>query len=384
MTAPPARRLRVLLHAPHLSGVGHHVRMREIARALAPRHDVAFFGGGRAVPGDWPAGVRHLPLPGLHRSPAGLAPLGAGAALAATLAARVAAIRMAVGNLQPDIVVIEHYPFSKWELAGEFEALIDAARQARPRSRIVCSVRDIPRQTRHEACPPAEWAARVAGTLNERFDALLVHGDPALTPLADALPTAAALCIPVHYTGLVSEPVPTEQPADGPVSATGYVLASIGGGVDAAGLLRLCREAWGQLPPALRSGRHLLLCHGLDDGAASGSVDDVHALPFSDDFLHRLAGADLSVSYAGYNTCTNLLATRVRAVVVPNPRMSDQAARADVLAQLGVARVLPADGLTATALADAMADALQGPRQEHAVALDGAATTVRLLEELAA
>lgn len=383
MRAGPGRRLRVLLHAPHLSGVGHHVRMREIARALATRHDVAFFGGGRAVPGDWPADVRHLPLPGLYRGPAGLAPLEPGTTLAATLAARIDAIGTAVGSMKPDIVVIEHYPFSKWELAGEFEALIGTARRASPPARIVCSVRDIPRQTRHEACRPARWAGRVAAALEDGFDALLVHGDAVLTPLADALPTAAALRIPVRHTGFVSEPVPTERTADAPAGAARYVLASIGGGADAAGLLPLCREAWGRLDPALRSHRQLVLCQGLGDGEPPADGDGIRTVPFRGDFLGLLARADLSVCYAGYNTCTNLLATRVRAVVVPNPRMSDQAARADVLARLGVARVLRVDGLTASALADAMAGALQGPRPAHAVTLDGAATTVRLLEELA-
>ena len=384
MTAAAGRRLRVLLHAPHLSGVGHHVRMREIGRALAPRHGVAFFGGGRAVPGHWPAGVRDLPLPGLHRSPAGLAPLEPGTTPAATLAARIDAIRTAVARMAPHIIVIEHYPFSKWELAGEFEALIDAARAASPQGRVVCSVRDIPRQTRHEACPAADWAARVTALLDRHFDALLVHGDAVLTPLTDALPTAAALRIPVLYTGMVAEPVPPDQATDARAGGARYVLASIGGGADAAGLLPLCRAAWAQLDPAIRSGRNLVLCQGLGDGTPPVTADGIRTVPFGDAFLRRLAGAELSVSCAGYNTCTNLLATRTRAVVVPNPRMSDQAVRAAVLARLGVARVLPAEGLTAAALASAMAEALQGPRPDHAISLDGAARTVRLLEELAA
>jgi predicted glycosyltransferase len=384
VTGAQARRLRVLLHAPHLSGVGHHVRMREIARAMATHHDVAFFGGGRAVPGDWPAAVRYLPVPGLHRAPPGLAPLAPGAILAATLGARIDAIRRAVASLEPDIVVIEHYPFSKWELAAEFEALIDAARRAGPQVRVVCSVRDIPRQTRHEACTPAEWAGRVQAALEERFDALLVHGDAALTPLADALPTAAGLRVPVLYTGLVSEPVPPGATAGAPAGGDRYVLASIGGGADAAGLLDLCRDAWERPQPAQRSVRDLVLCQGLGDGEPPAPGGGIRTLPFSGDFLRYLARADLSVSYAGYNTCTNLLATRVRAVVVPNPRMSDQAARAEVLARLGVARVLAADGLTAAGLAEAMVDALEGPRPEHGMTLDGADRTVRLLEQLAA
>jgi predicted glycosyltransferase len=133
------------------------------------------------------------------------------------------------------------------------------------------------------------------------------------------------------------------------------------------------------------AGRELVLCQGL--AAAAGPSTDgpgVHTVPFSGHFFSWLAGADLSVSYAGYNTCGNLLATRVRAVVVPNPHMSDQGARAGLLGRLGVARVLPAGELSAATLARAMAGALQAPRPVHAVALDGAASAARLLEDLAA
>jgi predicted glycosyltransferase len=386
------RRLRVLLHAPHLSGVGHHVRLREVGRALALRHHrVGYFCGGRPVPGAWPQAVQSLPLPGLARGPDGLGSLATGPDLAATLGARQAAIRTAVASWRPDVVVIEHYPFSKWELAAEFDALIDAARMANRAARVVCSVRDIPRQTRHEACSADEWAGRVASALNDRFDALLIHGEPALTPLAESFPGVSALRQPPLYTGIVAEPLPRRRPDSGATfeALTGgaaFVLVSIGGGNDDAALLVLARNAWLEL--AARGGtggRRLVLVHGLAGAAAALSATDtgITSLPFSPDFLAWLAVADLSISHAGYNTCANLLATRTRAILVPNPRMSDQGTRAERMQSLGAARSLSVAGLAPAALAEAISVVLQGPRPTHGLRLDGATRTAQLLEQLA-
>lgn len=385
-----SRRLRVLVHAPHLSGVGHHVRLREVARELARHHQVGFFTGGRPVPGDWPAEVEPLPLPGLVRDGQGLRALAAGADLAATLAARQAAIRLVAMAWQADVVVIEHYPFSKWELAPEFEALMAAARTANAGVRIACSVRDIPHQTRHEACSADEWSSRVAEVLNSRFDALLVHGEAALTPLGEYFPGVGLLQRQPVHTGLVSEPLPAGNADQQPGASWGgrpFVLASIGGGADDAGLLACCREAWLRLGQQGRTGgRHLVLVHGLAgeaaDGAAAGT--DITSIPFSAHYLAWLGAADLSVSHAGYNTCANLLATWARAIVVPNPRMSDQAARAAMLQSLGVATVLPAAGLTPAALADALYAGLERPRPAHALRLDGAIRAAEFLAQLAA
>jgi predicted glycosyltransferase len=385
-----SRRLRVLVHAPHLSGVGHHVRMREVARALARHHQVGFFTGGRPVPGDWPAEVELLPLPGLVRDGQGLRGLAAGADLAATLLARQAAIRAVALHWQADLVVIEHYPFSKWELAPEFEVLMTVARAANAGVRIACSVRDIPRQTRHEACSAAEWSTRVVEVLNTRFDALLVHGEAALTPLGEHFPGVALLHRQPVHTGLVSEPLPPGNAGQEPGASRGgkpFVLASIGGGADDAGLLACCREAWLQLLEDGRTGgRHLVLVHGLAGGAAHGAAagTGITSVPFSAHFLAWLRAADLSISHAGYNTCANLLATRARAIIVPNPRMSDQAARAAVLQSLGVATVLPAAGLAPGPLADALCAALERPRPVHALRLDGATRAAEFLAQLAA
>ena len=51
-----AEPVRIFCHAQHLSGVGHFVRMRAIARGLRPAHDVVLVHGGRPMPGGDVAG----------------------------------------------------------------------------------------------------------------------------------------------------------------------------------------------------------------------------------------------------------------------------------------------------------------------------------------
>jgi predicted glycosyltransferase len=50
------------------------------------------------------------------------------------------------------------------------------------------------------------------------------------------------------------------------------------------------------------------------------------------------------VSYAGYNTCANLLATRRRALLAVYSAMSDQPARGEIMAALGAAQVVSPTG----------------------------------------
>jgi len=101
----------------------------------------------------------------------------------------------------------------------------------------------------------------------------------------------------------------------------------------------------------------------------------------------HLAGAALSLSQAGYNTVLELVAHRVRAVVVPYQGSGDeQPLRAGLLAARGLLEVVPEPELTPARLAAAMDAALGRANFPAAVHLDldGAARSVRILAELAA
>ena len=106
---------------------------------------------------------------------------------------------------RPDVVVIEHFPFSKWEIEGEFRALIDAARAAHAGVKVVCSVRDVTRKTRFDDGPAGAppYSERVRAAL-AAFDAVLVHSDPRSLRIEEQGAWAWELPARLGYTGFVS------------------------------------------------------------------------------------------------------------------------------------------------------------------------------------
>ena len=65
---------------------------------------------------------------------------------------------------------------------------------------------------------------------------------------------------------------------------------------------------------------------------------------FTSDFLSYLAAADLSVSMAGYNTCMNVLASRVPSLVWPFAQNREQRLRAEVLQDRGLVGIIEDKG----------------------------------------
>jgi predicted glycosyltransferase len=124
-----------------------------------------------------------------------------------------------------------------------------------------------------------------------------------------------------------------------------------------------------------------------DVAALSGATRDgpFRLCEFSPDFDAWLAGSALSISRCGYNTAVQFLQARVRAVFVPNPDNTDQSPRARRRAKLGLATVVEGAATPPVeAIARAIGEAMARPPVEHALDLNGVATTQRILEELVA
>ena len=109
----------------------------------------------------------------------------------------------------------------------------------------------------------------------------------------------------------------------------------------------------------------------------------MHIDRFAADFPAWLGAADLSLSMAGYNTCMNILATGVRALVHPFDQNREQGLRARLLEDRGLLGVLSTDDLHPSGLADRMLQLLQSPRHDRKCAVDinGAANTARWIAE---
>jgi predicted glycosyltransferase len=378
--------VRVLCYAQHLTGVGHFVRMAAIARGLADGHDVLLVDGGRPVPRA-EEGPPRLVLPALHRGADGLAAVDG--SLADTLVERGRRLARGIAEFRPDVVLIDHYPFSKWELEEEILALVAAARRVEPRVLVLCSLRDIAPKTPHERPDRGRsYEAEVAARLAATFDGVLVHADPAFTRFEEHFGSADAVPVPIHYTGFVA----TEQ-AEGVDAAPGpaYAVLSCGGGARGLPFLLATMRAFDRaaaagIVGALRLRVHPGLFATSEEEATlrAAATPAIELVRFTPAFGRVLGASALSISRSGYNTTVEILQARVPSVVVPDPRMSDQPPRARRLAARGLATVVEGDPPDADSLVAAFGEALARPRVEHDLDLAGVAGTRAIVERLSA
>lgn len=370
--------MRVLIAVTHLLGAGHLTRAAALARAFAAAgHDVVLASGGMPAPLVRLDRVRLVQLPPLRVRGTAFSELRAadgGPAGAALLDRRRSMLLAALEEAAPDVLITELFPFGRRALAGEFLALVEAARAGAPRPLVLASVRDI-LVAPEKPGRVAEAHARVAAL----YDGVLVHADPGLAPLDASWPVDAGLALRLHYTGYVDEggAVPTASDRAG-------ILVSAGSSAAGLGMLAAAAEAARRRPDL---GWRILAGHGVPEadlsalaaGLPPGTVE--RARP---DYRALLARAALAVSQCGYNTAVDLLATGTPALLVPFEagRETEQRLRAERFAERGLARVVPEAGLDADALLRAVAEAPRAPLPPHGLALDGAGRTVALVEAM--
>ena len=415
----------VLIAVTHLLGSGHLVRAANLARALAQGgFAVTLASGGmklRAMAGEPFAFVQ---LPPIRTEGTDFRTLldEAGAPIdPERRAARIAMLEALVARLRPDAVIVEHFPFGRRQLAGEFLALITAAKAARPEALVLSSVRDVLVTPRPDRIVEAE--ERIAGL----FDAVLVHGDAGFLPLERSWPVGAGLAAKLRYTGYLDadraaetrsphseEPrsgvskddpdisgasgnilrdaipngmVPQDEGSDG----MGEVIVS-GGGSAAALPLFACAVAAARLD---RSGRRwrLLAGRGMTEAdlalLAADAPEKVVIERARPDFPALLAGCAVSVSQAGYNTVLDLVAAGRPAIVVPFDagNETEQTVRAEAMERAGLARCFRLSGdfvADAVALADAVGEAIGSEPPALPIDRDGAACSVAIVRELLA
>jgi predicted glycosyltransferase len=365
---------RVLLWVQHLLGTGHLRRALLLAEALAGRGArVLVASGGPPVPWAPARGVELLQLPAVRAADAHFTSLiGAdGRAVDEPLwRSRAARLEAALAGFRPDLVLTEHYPFGRGAFAREIGPLVRRAVAAG--IPIAASVRDV----LVSKAQPAKLEAMLVRAAP--FARVLVHGDPALLPFARSFPLAPALGDRLHHTGYLAPPTATA--ATGPRSE---ILVSAGGGAVGRRLCATAAEARAHLPDrpwriVTGPGAAEPDVRALEAAAGPGLRVDRHR----PDLRELIAGAALSVSQAGYNTVVETLAAGTRMLLVPfaDGAEDEQTRRAEALAARGLARVLPERGLSAGALARAVADALAAPPPDPgAIRLDGARRSADLL-----
>jgi predicted glycosyltransferase len=280
-----------------------------------------------------------------------------------------------VRDQHPVVLLTEMYPFGRRAFRHEVNDLLDAARKLSPRPLFVSTVRDV----LVSKSKPERWL-EMRDIALQRYDLVLVHGDPALFPFGASFPHAADLGSRLVHTGFVlspSRPAPTGAPRD-------TVVISAGGGAVGSRLLktalaarphtRLAEAQWrlvgGQnLPPEIRD---QLRREMPADVVLDGHRNDLPAL---------MAAAEVCVCQAGYNTVVEGLAHAARLVLVPfdSAGQDEQRARAERLRDLGLAQLVHPAELDPVTLAAAIDHGASLPRPAIGkLSFDGAERSARM------
>ncbi|HET7477338.1 MAG TPA: glycosyltransferase [Dermatophilaceae bacterium] len=379
--------MNLLFYCQHSLGLGHLARSLRLAAALAERFEVTLLNGGRLPAGTVvPPGVTLVNLPPLgHDDRYQLVSHDPLLSVEQACQARRERVLATLASTAPAAVVIELYPFGRKKFEFELIPLLDAAHARADRPVIVCSLRDLLVRSNDQARSD-ERRSRLVNTF---FDAVLVHADPRFARLEESFRPQTPLRVPVLYTGFVA-PEALGDTGDATTERLPRVLVSSGGGMVGEPLVRAAVAAHAEV--ARRSGLATTVVAGpflpepvwtwlQEQAARFPALSAIRSVP---DLRAAIARSAVSVSQAGYNTTMDLLRTRTPAVLVPygDGDEDEQLRRAQRLAALGVAELLPPGELDGSRLADVVVAAAGRPPQPTAFDLSGASTTASLVAGL--
>jgi len=372
-------RRAALFWVQHLLGSGHLRRTAAIASALSRygMHCVVASGGMPLSHLDLGA-AELVQLPPVRAADAGFSGLvdrHGNAVDDRLLAQRRNVLCELVADLAPAAVVTETFPFGRRQLRHEVLALLDATDALEKPPLIVCSVRDI----LQKASKPERFEQMRAIAM-ERYDRVMVHGDPRLITFGDTFPFADALGERLVHTGYIAAPPAGVADMDGPGSQE--VIVSAGGGAVGRALLEAAAGARPLSAQASNLTWRLLTGDPSLASSFQASGDCIVAEPNRADFALLLARCAVSVSQGGYNTITDLFGARARAVVVPygGEGETEQTERATRLAWQGSIVMLPEAELSPRSLARSIDQAMVLPHlSPGAIDLDGAERSAELL-----
>ena len=386
---------RVLIYCQHVLGMGHLIRSMAIAQALR-NCAVVFVNGGESISGlNIPSWVTIVNLPPITSDSEfqGLNIQSEDTTLEQVQRVRKHRLLELFGQVRPDVVLIELFPFGRKRFAFELLPLLAHIRLSAPSTKVVCSLRDIlvtkPDQVRHE-----DW---VVSLMNRYFDLLLIHSDPTFQTLDETFSRCQDLRCDMHYTGFVSPKSHetadlTDTAPEWNIGNVPLILVSVGGGRVGHELLDSSIRASVLLCGSLS--HRMVLFTGpympepqvaqLQELAAQHTHIDVRR--FTSAFESLMQQATLSISMAGYNTCMNLLNTGTRALVWPftGHNNDEQTIRAKKLEQCGLLTLLSPDDLKPAQLAGKIVASLNHSpiRPCHSINTNGGRETALAIERL--
>jgi predicted glycosyltransferase len=352
--------IRVAFYSHNGYGLGHLRRNLKLAQALMrrrPNADILLITGS--------AGLHEMPLaphldyiklPSVKKQGTGRwRPQALDIEMEHLLRLRRTMIVEAVRAYRPHLFVADFLPLGvEGELLPTLEEL-----HKRSDARAVIGFRDI-----LDAPAAVREAWQSDGSLEamaELYDLVLVYGEQSWFDFAAyGLPPELP-----RYVGLLGEPEATVRARSEHVR----ILATSGGGTDGYPVLAAAVEAFALLGDELGDARACTAVAGplmpaadLERLRTLGKRAGARVRRFIDDLPRTLARARVVVGMAGYNTVCDVLSYRRPALIVPRLGPSqEQPLRARILAERGLATMLPLGSCTARDVADALLPLVDAP-----------------------
>lgn len=392
--ARPAQVRRVALYSHDTQGLGHIRRNIAIAAALVaadPATNVLLLTGApesTALP--LPPRTEVLTLPAVAKDLYGAYTSRVlDAPLSDVLDLRTAVMTAALLSFRPDLLVVDKVARG---VGQELDGVLRVLRAALP-TKVVLGLREV---LDEPAVARAEWHRdRTEQVLADSYDAVWVYGDPAVFDPVTEYDLGLRVAAMTSYTGYLgrgradgtrirTRSQPRVRPPRSP-----YALCLVGGGQDGFQLADAFLRA--ATPEGLEtvavSGPYMSAEHRRALRAAADANPAARLLEFVPDAVEFVAGAEVVVSMAGYNSVCEVLAAARPALLVPRvaPRL-EQLVRAERLAGLGLVDLLHPDDCTPAALGGWLARTVGVERlpARAGVDLDGLAVVPLLARDLVA
>jgi predicted glycosyltransferase len=397
------RRFAIFTHDAY--GLGHVRRSTRILRALAdrdPRAALLLITGSPATHllRELPPNADTLKLPTIVTSGSdGTRPPTLDIGVAELASFRGELTRRAVELFEPDVLLVDNFP-----LGTRLELLPTLRDLRRTSTRAVLGLRDVvdpPDKVRRD------WERDgLFGVIERYYHRVLIYGVPEVLDAVAAYGLSEGIASRVAYCGYVTETTPSSRTPAQLRRELGlgdrFLLATVGGGGDGRPVLEAFLGAIERMagwPALIVTGEFM----SAEDRAALARVAAGRSSLMLKDHITDLpalmSAAELVVAMGGYNTSAEILATGVRAVLVPRVWRSgehgsrgktgfdaEQLVRVEGLARLGLVDMVDPRELSAETLQAAIERALRRPRTAAggALRLDGAARVADHLLDVAA
>ncbi len=371
------RRWKIALYSHDTMGLGHMRRNLLVAESLCGGLEDAsilmLFGAREAAAFPLPKGVEAMTLPALHKDGAGrYRARNLDLPIHRLLAIRAQTLGAALQAFEPDLLIVDKVARGAMR---ELEPAL-ARLQRRGRTRLVLGLRDLLDES---AVVRAEFQRdQTVEAIDRYYDAVWVYGDPRICDPVSEYGLPESVRAKLQFTGYLDprRATPLRSTTPPPPRPEGrYALCMVGGGQDGAELA----EAFARSPlpedmqgvlvtgPMMPEERAL----ALEQASPHGRL---RVLRFLADPSSLISGADRVVTMGGYNSVTDVLAFRKRALVAPrvSPR-TEQLLRARRMARLGLLEVMTPDQLSTSRLGEWLArDLADPPPVRRVLDFDGA------------